>query len=796
MKSLLLLLALACSAHAFSQFTISGKIFDNTNKPARAVTVLLLKQNDSSLVKSAITNAQGEYSIEQVKQGKYLLKSSMVGFGSDFKTFEVNNSNVSIADIQLSAVSKTLQDVTVVATKPFLEQRADKLIVNVENSATAAGSTALEVLQKVPGVMVINDKIKLAGKNSLSIMIDGRLSQYQDMSQVLRDMSASNIEKIEVITNPGAKYDATGGAIINIILKRNADLGTNGSVSVSGGMGLYDRDGEIPIDRNFYRGSTAVSLNHRKNKWNVYGGYSFFRQNNFTFNRFIREIGGSRFLQSNYSPNNVRSHSYRLGADYYLNKKNTVGFLVRGFNRAGGSETFNNTFQTKISDGQSISNFKTLLDQNSKRANIASNLNWKHTFDTTGRTLNVDIDYANFQIDNSSNIFTTLSNGFQSVNNQVVDNPVEYGVFKLDYTRPFNKETKLEIGGKSSFASIDNFLTFRRNGVVDNQQSNNFLYKENINAAYASFQKKLTDWEFIAGLRTEQTVAQGTSVTGKVLDRNYWQLFPSAFVTRKLNKDFSAVAQYSKRVNRPSYQQQNPFVFYIDSLTYTRGNPLIRPELTDATKLSLTYQGQPFLSLNYNKTYDVIFENAPKQEGNLTYASPENLAKYESYSVELNFPIKFGKKISGYGGNQFIYNKYKAEYLNGIYDNGRFNWMAYGQVVYKPTTTLSIEVSGFYTTRMLEEFLTIEPFGNLNFAIAKTFWEKKGRLTLNLTDAFFSSKTAASIDYQDIKVNFLQRNESRSVRLAFSYAFGNQKLKASRSRSTGSDTESNRVKIN
>ena len=796
MKPLVLLLALACSIQSFSQFTVKGKIFDNSKKPARAVTVLLLKQSDSSLVKSAITNVQGEYSIEQVKQGKYLLKLSMVGFGSNFKAVDVNSSNVEVGDIHLSAVSKTLQDVTVVATKPFLEQRADRLIVNVENSATAAGSTALEVLQKVPGVMVVNDKIRLAGKNSLSIMIDGRLSQYQDMSQVLRDMSASNIEKIEVITNPGAKYDATGGAIINIILKRNADLGTNGSISVSGGMGLYDRHNEIPIDRNFYRGSTAVSLNHRKNKWNVYGGYSFFHQNNFTFNQFIREIGGSRFLQINYSPNNVSSHSYRLGADYYLDKKNTFGVFIRGFYRAGGGETFNNTFQTKISDGQSISQFQTLLDQNNKRKNFASNFNWKHTFDTTGRILNFDIDYAAFQLDNSSNIFTTLSNGSQSINNQVVDNPVEYAVFKLDYTHPFNKETKLEIGGKSSFASIDNFLTFRRNTVIDQQKSNTFLYKENINAAYASFQKKLEDWEFIAGLRTEQTVAQGTSAAGKVLDRNYWQLFPSAFITRKFNKNFSGVAQYSKRVNRPSYQQQNPFVVYIDSLTYTRGNPLIRPELTDATKLSLTYQGQPFFSLSYNKTSDVIFENAPKQEGNLTYASPENLAKYESYAIELNFPIKFGKKVSGYGGNQFIYNKYQAEYLNGTYNNGKWNWMAYGQVSFKATNTLTFEASGFYTTRLLEEFLTINPFGNLNFAVAKTFWEKKGRLTLNLTDAFYTSKTAASIDYQDIRVNFLQRNESRSVRLAFSYSFGNQKLKASRSRSTGSDTESNRVKIN
>jgi hypothetical protein len=249
-------------------------------------------------------------------------------------------------------------------------------------------------------------------------------------------------------------------------------------------------------------------------------------------------------------------------------------------------------------------------------------------------------------------------------------------------------------------------------------------------------------------------------------------------------------------VNRPSYQQQNPFIQYLDSLTYTRGNPLIRPELSDAYKISLTYQNQPFFSFSYNRTHDVIFNDAPKQEGNLTYTTPENLAGFENMVFELNFPLNFGKKISGYGGNQFTYNHYKADYLGGVYNRSKWNWQAYWQVSFKPTPVWNFEVSGFYTTNFLDEFIELGEMGSLNFAIQRTFFEKKAKISLNFNDILFSQKTRGALVYQDINVGFRQWNESRNVRLTFSYSFGNQKLKAARNRSTGSDAEANRVKTN
>ncbi len=307
-------------------------------------------------------------------------------------------------------------------------------------------------------------------------------------------------------------------------------------------------------------------------------------------------------------------------------------------------------------------------------------------------------------------------------------------------------------------------------------------------------QYSFNKWDIQGGLRTEQTIAKGKSYGEQVLDRNYWQLFPSVFVTRKITKDISTILQYSRRVNRPSFQQQNPFIQYLDSLTYTRGNPLLKPETADQYKIALAYKSQPFFSVSYNRKHDVIVEDAPNQVGNLTYTTPENFAAYDNIAIELDFPINLGKKISGYAGNQAVYNHYKAEYLGATFDRSKWNWLAYWQVAYKPTTTWSFEVSGFYTSQLLNEFIIINDMGSVNLGIQKSLWDKKGRINLNFSDILFGQKTRGSLVYQDINVQFRQWGETRNVRLVFNYSFGNQKLKAARTRATASDEESQRVK--
>jgi len=796
MKKIITLTALVLAAFALhAQFPVTGKITDEKQKPVKGANVLLLKQKDSSLVLSAISDADGHYKFPEVKDGQYAVSVSMMGYARVFERISVAGKEVAVPEAKLQPQAVSLGNVTVTSTKPFLEQRADKLVVNVESSATAAGSTALEVLQKVPGVIVRNETVTLAGKSSVQIMIDGRPSQYTDINQVLANLSAANIEKIELITNPGAKYDAAGGAIINIILKKTANLGTNGNVGLTAVNGLY-KMGDYHVDRNFFRISPNVFINHRKGKLNVYGSANFLHRNTFETMDLDRQISPNIFQQSTYSPSERNSYSYRAGLDFYADKKNTFGVLIRGFGMDGLTNAENTTQQINAASGSLVSSFQTFNNTSINRSNIAANLNWKHTFDSTGKEINFDVDYSTFKLNSTSDITNQVSSTNKYTNTQIINNPVKFLVAKIDYAHPFTKDTRMELGAKSSFATIDNYLSFLKSGVIDPTRGTDFEYTENINAVYGSFQHKMESWEFNMGLRAEQTVANGTHYGSEVLNRNYWQLFPSLFISKKITKDFSTVGQYSRRVNRPSYQQQNPFIQYLDSLTYTRGNPLLRPEISDAFKFGLTYQNQPFFSISYNRTYDVIFDDAPKQDGNLTYTTPENLAQYNNLVFELNFPIQFGKKISGYGGNQFIYNQYKAVYLNGIYNRSKWNWQAYWQVAYKPTPAWNIEMSGYYLTPFLNEFIEIGDLGSLNFAVQHIFWEKKARLTLNFNDILFSQRSRGMIQYQEINVSFRQANETRNVRLAFSYSFGNQKLKAVRNRSTGSDAEANRVKTN
>jgi Outer membrane protein beta-barrel family/Carboxypeptidase regulatory-like domain len=794
MRLSLLMLSIFAGLSLYAQ-TISGKITDEKQKPVRLATILLLKQNDSSLVMSLLSSNDGSFAFTNVAPGKYLVNIDVVSHKKNYTRAEIIDKDLDLGTINVLPDATMLKEVTVTATKPFLEQKADKLIVNVEGSATAAGSTAMEVLQKVPGILVTNDKITMVGKGTPAILVDGRLSQYTDIAQLLRDISAANIEKIEVVSNPGARYDASGGAVINIILKRNANLGTNGSVSFTTGVGIYNK-ASIRADRNFYRYNPSFSINNRKGKLNLFGGYSFFRRNWFQYSEFDRIIAPNRFFQENYEPSDVNSHNFRIGADLYADKKNTFGVIARGFIRDGGSESKNTTFQSDPATGQTLSTFQTFNNKVFNRKNFSGNVNWKHSFDTIGTSLNVDIDYSTFKLTNNSDIINQVPGSASYTNNQLIKNPVQFLVMKADYEHPFNKKAKLEAGVKSSFATINNYLTFYQKGVLDDVRSTDFKYTENINAVYSSISYDLKKWQIQGGLRAEQTIAKGNSESQKVLDRNYLQLFPSAFLTRKVTDKLSTVLQYSRRVNRPSFQQQNPFIEFLDSLTYTRGNPLLKPETADEYKFSITYENQPFFSVSYNKKQDVIVEDAPNQIGNLTYTTPENLAAYDNVALELNFPIEFGKKITGYAGNQFIYNHYKANYLGAQFNQSKWNWLAYWQVAYKPTDTWSFEISGYYMTKSLQEFITLEDLGSFDFAIQKSFWNKKGRLTFNISDIFYGEKSRGLINYEAINVKFRQLEDSRNIRLAFRYSFGNQKLKAARSRNTASDAEENRVKTN
>jgi hypothetical protein len=793
---LLVLLLWATWSASAQTYKISGRVLDATNKPLEFANVLLGKFSATQPFKSVASDSLGQFTFEGIKPDTYRIALMMVGYTTGLTACIVKDQNVGVDAVTLLDEIRNLNEVVVTSTRPFIEQKVDKLVVNVSSSILSAGATVFEVLQRVPGVVILNDKIEIAGKSNVGIMIDGKLSQYMDMNAVLRDMPSNNIEKIEVITNPSAKYDAAGGALINVITKKDKSLGFTGNVSLSTGYAYFDQKNINSDDNNYYRYTPSVNLTYRAKKWGVFGYYNALNRRSFdaiTINRFV---GTSEFNAVTYTPKTELSHTYRAGFDYFINSKNTVGVVINGFDRTGESRATNTTDYTFRANSVPITGrFLTTNDADNHRYNFSANTNFKHTFDSTGQEITADVDYLTYQLTTLSTIKSTPSVS-DNIKHQDVDNPIQIAMMKADYTKPFRQEWLFEAGIKSSFATINNRLTFRDNETIDNLRSNTFLYQENIYASYVNLQKKWLKWRFQGGVRFEQTRATGSSLSERVLDRNYGQFFYNAYASRKLVSELALNLSFNQRIDRPSFQQQNPFEFFMDSLSFTRGNPFLRPQKTSVAKLSLTYAGSPCFAVSYNKTDDVIFENAPLQEGNKTYTIVDNLGRYESVNIEANFPITIGKIVSGYGGNQVIMNRYAVDYLGSTYNRTKWNWLGYIQISFKLSNTLSAEVYGYYMTPFVREFMDIQKSSTVNIGVQKTFWDKKGKLSLNINDLLYQNPILAHLDYQGIQFDYQQRNDSRNIRLTFSYKLGSKQVKQRKDKTSASESEQNRVKFN
>lgn len=783
-----------------AQLIVKGSISDEIGSPVAFASAALLLAKDSSLVRGSLTDENGQYMIENVSPGSYRLLASFVGYDNVYSdVFELKAENkTATADLRFLQKGILLDETVIVAKRPFLEQKSDRLVVNVAGSALAAGGTAMEILQKVPGVVVMQDKVTLGGSQNLQVWVDGKPSPYTDMNALLRDMPGDQIEKIELISRPGAQFDAAGGPILNVVLKRNADLGFKGSAALTLGGYRVDQSDVNAGKENYYRVNPSVNMTYRSGKINLFGNMSYNQGTYFDVFNVTRYIGNETYEGKNINRADYLFKNIRAGADYYVTEKTTVGTVFRTWSRNGGGDGFNNTNVFDMPTGSLTNTFITENASDSKRSGLYGNIYVKHDFNRkTGHSFNADLDYNQFNTRNINDltIYSEENPGLRSLSQQDVDQPVHIIVGKADYTLPLDSTFKIGTGVKASFATVDNDLNFYRNGLRSAPESNQFLYKENINAAYVTLSKQLNKFEFTAGLRSEQTVITGKVLDQLVLDRNYTQLFPSAGVLYRLNKNLALQSSWSRRVNRPGFQQQNPFSYFIDSLTYTRGNPNLKPEIIQTGQLNLTYDGQPVLGVAYYNTDDVIIENAPKLEGTKTYTTAENLAKQRRLEMQLNFPIKFGKVIDGFGGNQLIYNAYDATYLDVTYKASRWHWLAYWQINASMPKDIRMEFGGFYMTKFLEEFITIKPIAGVNLAISKTFADKKGRVSLSFNDILYSQNTHGSISFDNVQVNFFQRELSRQLRLTCSYQFGNTKMKNAASRSSASENESSRVKV-
>lgn len=783
---------------------ISGIILDETKKPADYVTVVLFKASDSSIVKTAFTDPNGIFYFSVAGKGSYYYKASNMGYKTlKSKTIILTEENQKgdFGTTQLIASTQNLKEVNVAVTKPLIERKMDKIVMNVSNSAIMTGSTALEVLQKAPGVTVDqNDKISMMGKQGVLIQLDGKQTYMSsaDVANLLRNMQSSDIESIELITNPSSKYDASGNSgIINIKTKKNKNGGTNGSLNGSLGYG-----------KNL-RGNAGFNLNHRTQKLNLFGNYNygkFERDNLIAIDRISNGTPDTYFMQVGESNRKQYNNNIKAGMDYFIDKKNTIGILVNGYFNHGTEASANNTLI-----GPSFQKLDSILISNTlqtnKYNNISYNLNYKSVLDTAGSEISADVDYSRY----NGNDGSKYDNDYLFANGERI-RPVVYTrnntpsiidikAFKVDYNVSLSKTIKLEAGVKSSWVKTNNDLQaeefVNNNWQNDVRRSNQFIYDENVNAAYTNLNKQFKNTSVQLGLRMEQTNSKGNLITTHTLvERSYWDFFPTLFIQQTLSKNNQLGFSYSRRIDRPSYDALNPFVYYLDQYTYNKGNPFLNPQYTNNFELSYTLFQKYMLSVAYSRVNDVIMEVLlPDTAQKALYQTNANLAKNISYNANLTIPVQVTKWWQMNNNLNVFYLSFQAPDLAGnALKTGKTSFQFKTQQSFTIMSGFTAELNGSYESPLDYGTFAIRPRYSIDAGLSKSLFNKKASLKLALSDVFNTYKTDLSSIYSGLTYEVRQKNESQVGRISFTYRFGKNEIKPARRRSTGTEAEQGRMK--
>jgi hypothetical protein len=783
---------------------VTGTITDENRNPLEFATVVIFKASDSSIVKTALTESDGKFQFADVSNGQYYVLGAFVGFiKSKSRVFSISDSNpaADIGTLVLAATSKNLKDVEVVATKPLFERKIDRVIMNVSNSSISTGSTALEVLQRAPGVVVDqNDNILMKGKSGVLVMLDGKQTYMSsaDLANVLRNMQSSQIESIELITNPSSKYDATGNSgIIDIKTVRNKNAGTNGNISA--GINYWDR----------LREYGSINLNHSSDKFNIFGNYSYSggdRDNHIIIDRVAKGNPDTFFSQDNNILRSFSNNYMKAGADYFINKNNTIGLLVTGY--------FNNlksdgNAYTLIGTGRGKydSSLKALNDSKESLNNISYNLNYKAKLDSTGQELSADLDYSRLngkEIANYNNTFYDLSGKLLQnplITRNSTPTTVNIKAFKVDYLLPLANKLKFEAGIKSSWVKTDNdFLSEQQLGNVwENRadQSNHFIYDENVNAGYVNLNKEFKSTSIQAGLRVENTSSKGNSVTtNTVVNRNYTDFFPSLFIRQQITENNVLGISYSRRIDRPDYASLNPFVYYLDQYTYQKGNPFLNPQYTNNFELSYTLMNKYNITLNYSKTKDVMTEAIlpdPTIKG--FYQMYQNLDNQYYYGLSISVPVKM-LKWWNIDNNFDIYNlQFNAFSLAG-------EKLATNQTTMQFKTSHNFNFGHSFNGELSFNYRSAATYGviksgeqhNFDIGLNKSFQKNKFNIKFAISDLFNTYETNLKSAYPGFEYSLYQKMDSRRAKLTFTYRFGSNEIKPGRAHKSGTEAEQRRLK--
>lgn len=794
------------SAQAQNEAVLQGNVRNEASQPVEFATIVLHRAADSSVVKTEFSDERGAFRFALPPAGRYRISASQVGFDRLWTdVISVSGQSLTLPALQLQAARATnLAEVTVRGQKPLYERQADRVIVNVEGSPLAAGNTSLDVLSRSPGVTVDNnDNLALRGRQGVLVLIDGKRQPMtgSELADFLRALPADQLKSIELITNPPAKYDAQGTAgVIAINLKKDQRYGTNGNLQLSYGRSQYDRYG------------AGLNLNHRYKNLNLFGSYNYANREGIIKLDIQRDFfrvgsGGSRtFTGSSDQINRVLigfySHSVRAGLDYNLSKRTVLGSVVNGqYNRNPNQQATNRTtlFDAagKPTDIYSARNLRDFTSPNG-----SANINFRHSFSDSANSpeLTADLDYARYRTDRLQELSTQFELTGRTSSLLVGDQQgdLELWSAKADYVHPFAKGLRLESGGKFSRVVSDNDVVFRLTEgdltTIDRNRTNRFAYEENITAGYLNLSRTQPKTTLQAGVRVEVTDAEGRQAVGNVgFRRHYAQVFPSASIKQTLNDKHELNLSLSRRINRPSYGQLNPFRVIIDPTTSGSGNPNLLPETSYNLEASHTFRQKYSTSLSYSRTANPIIGVVQPETDSTVISTAVNLNRQDYYALTFTAPVQLTKWWQLYANVVGYYSHFVGTLAGTALNTGRPAFNASLNSTFTFAKNWTAELNTRFQSGEQYGFLRIQPLGQVGFGVQKTVWERRGTLRLNVSDVFFTDKVRAISAYDNYVENFFQRRDSRAATFSFSYRFGNDKVAPSRRRQGGAEDEKRRA---
>ncbi len=805
MKNYLLLTLLSLiTISVNAQHNLSSKLLDSEGAPVMFANVVLYSSPDATMIKVESSDENGQFTFRNLEDGTYYIEASFIGY-TNYKSapLTMQGEDIMLADFIMEANAVELETAVVTARRALIEVKPDRTVFNVEGTINSAGDDAFGLLRKAPGVLIDNNNnITVLSRSGVLIYVDGKRLPLtgDDLTAYLSNLPAEQIDRMDIITNPGAKYEAQGNAgIIDIRLKRDKSHGMNGSISGSVSQG------------RFGKGNISSVGNYRNKVLNTFGTIGYNGGSSFNEMAFINNQNGLLLDETNYSVNTSQGINYRWGTDFFLGKNQTIGFLVSGQNQTSDNEADNVINISKLSNVDMIDSV--LIAENlSDQMRDQSTYNINYAFDNKKHSLNMDVDYGRFRndyayvqpnryfLEDRTTLLTEILTEY--------DTPIEIDIYtaKVDYeTDIFGG--KIGLGSKFSKVSTDNSFLFYdiKNGARerDDNRSNIFLYDENVYAGYANFQRVINPkWSMSAGLRVETTDAVGDLQAFKPelqedpVNLNYTNFFPSGGVTYQQARNKSWSLNFGRRINRPDYNVLNPFTVQLSELSFMKGNESLNPEIVNNLELGYTLNYRYNFKLSYSKTTNQITRLiAPDDEdpraGFITWA---NLAEQTIYgfNAALPFQVKpwWNAFVNLSGG--FLNNQ--ADYGDGaIVDVQAFTYTMFQQHTFTLPKGFTGEISGYYSgPGVWGGVFKYNPTWALNLGLQKKFFNDMMNVKLSANDIFFQSGWDGESNFDGLIGRGMGNWDSRRGAISISYNFGNKNVK-SRKRKTGIEDESKRV---